>query len=53
MVELEKRVNMLMKALEERDYEIESLKNHIESRDAAESSHTHTVKNADKGKTIM
>ena len=53
MAKLEKRVNMLMKALEERDYGIESLKNHIESCDAAESSHTHTVKNADKGKTIM
>ncbi|KAA0037666.1 retrotransposon gag protein [Cucumis melo var. makuwa] len=44
---------MLMKVVEERDSEIASLKNHIESRDAAESSHTHTVKNADKGKTIM
>ena len=36
MTELEKRVNMLMKALEERNYEIESLKNQTESRDAAE-----------------
>ena len=53
MAELEKRVNMLMKALEERDYEIESLKNQIESHDAAESSHTHTIKSVDKGKTIM
>ena len=53
MAELEKRVNMLMKAVEERDFEIASLKNHIESRDAAESSHTHTIKNVDKGKAIM
>ena len=44
MTELEKKVNMLMKVLEERDYEIESLKNHIKSRDATESSQTHTVK---------
>ncbi|KAA0052315.1 ty3-gypsy retrotransposon protein [Cucumis melo var. makuwa] len=41
MVELEKKVNMLMKAVEERDFKIASLKNHIESRDTAESSHTH------------
>ena len=42
-----------MKAFEENDYEIESLKNHIESRDAVESSHIHTVKNTDKGKAVM
>ncbi|KAA0035918.1 ty3-gypsy retrotransposon protein [Cucumis melo var. makuwa] len=53
MVELNKKVNMLMKVVEERDYEIASLKNHIESHDAAESSHTQTVKNTDKGKTVM
>ncbi|KAA0051517.1 ty3-gypsy retrotransposon protein [Cucumis melo var. makuwa] len=53
LAELEKKVNMLMKVVEERDYEIASLKNHIESRDAAESSHKHTVKNTDKGKTVM
>ena len=44
---------MLMKVVEERDYEIAFLKNHIESRDAAESSHKHTVKNTDKGKAVM
>ncbi|KAA0056121.1 ty3-gypsy retrotransposon protein [Cucumis melo var. makuwa] len=53
MAELEKKVNMLMKVVEERDYEIAFLKNHIESRDAAESSHKHTVKNTDKGKAVM
>ncbi|KAA0057696.1 ty3-gypsy retrotransposon protein [Cucumis melo var. makuwa] len=53
MAELEKKVNMLMKAVEERDFEIASLKNHIESRDAAESSHTHIIKNVNKGKEIM
>ncbi|KAA0046252.1 ty3-gypsy retrotransposon protein [Cucumis melo var. makuwa] len=53
MTELEKKVNMLMKAVEERDFEIALLKNHIESRDAAESSHTHTIKNVNKGKAIM
>ncbi|KAA0041568.1 ty3-gypsy retrotransposon protein [Cucumis melo var. makuwa] len=36
-----------------RDFEIASLKNHIESRDTVESSHTHVVKNVDKGKAIM
>ncbi|KAA0025793.1 ty3-gypsy retrotransposon protein [Cucumis melo var. makuwa] len=53
MTELEKKVNMLMKAVKERDFEIASLKKHIESRDATESSHTHTIKNVDKGKAIM
>ena len=53
MTELEKKINMLMKAVEERDNDIASLKNHIERRDAVESSHTHTVKNTDKEKTIM
>ena len=33
MVELKKKVNMLLKAVEEMDYEIASLKNHIESRE--------------------
>ena len=53
MTELEKKVNMLMKAIEERDYEIASLKNHIESCDVAESSHKHTVKNTNKGKAVI
>ncbi|KAA0067299.1 ty3-gypsy retrotransposon protein [Cucumis melo var. makuwa] len=38
-----KKVNMLMKVVKERDFEIASLKNHIQSRDAAKSSHTHTL----------
>ncbi|KAA0059023.1 ty3-gypsy retrotransposon protein [Cucumis melo var. makuwa] len=53
MAELEKKVNMLMKVVEERDYEIAFLKNHNESCDAAGSSHKHTVKNTDKGKAEM
>ncbi|KAA0042128.1 ty3-gypsy retrotransposon protein [Cucumis melo var. makuwa] len=53
MAELEKKVNMLMKAVEERDFVIALFKNHIESRDAAESSHTQTIKNVNKGKAIM
>ncbi|KAA0032448.1 ty3-gypsy retrotransposon protein [Cucumis melo var. makuwa] len=53
MAKLKKKVNMLIKVLEERDYEIAFLKNHIESRDTAESSHKHTVKNTDKGKAVM
>ncbi|KAA0062850.1 ty3-gypsy retrotransposon protein [Cucumis melo var. makuwa] len=53
MTKSEKKVNMLMKAIEEKDYEIAYLKNHIKSHDAAESSHKHTIKNIDKGKTIF
>ena len=53
MSELKKKVNMIMKAIEERDCEIESLKNLIESRGVFESNHTHTIKNIDKGKVIM
>ena len=52
MVDLEKKVNMLIKAIEDRNYEIASLKNHIESCDVVESSHTHTIKNNDKGKAV-
>ncbi|KAA0055534.1 ty3-gypsy retrotransposon protein [Cucumis melo var. makuwa] len=51
MAELEKKVNMLMKVVEERDYEIAFLKNHIKSRDAAESSHKHTEMIASSIKT--
>ncbi|KAA0032365.1 ty3-gypsy retrotransposon protein [Cucumis melo var. makuwa] len=51
MTELEKKINMLMKVVEERDYEIASLKNHIESCDTTEESHT--VKNTNKEKTVM
>ncbi|KAA0047487.1 ty3-gypsy retrotransposon protein [Cucumis melo var. makuwa] len=53
MAKLEKKINMLMKDIEERDYEIASLKNHNESRDTAESSYIHIVKNTDKGKATM
>ena len=53
MSEFEKKINMLMKVVEEKDNEIASLENHIKCRDAAESSHTHNVKNTDKEKTIM
>ncbi|KAA0025829.1 uncharacterized protein E5676_scaffold447G00220 [Cucumis melo var. makuwa] len=52
MKEFEKKVNMLIKEVEERDYKIASLKNHIESGDADESSHTHIFKNGDKGKEV-
>ena len=53
MTELENKINMLMKAVEERDNEIASLKNHIERCDATESSHTHIIKNTDKGKAFV
>ena len=41
MVELKKKINMLMKVVEEKDNEIAYLKNHIKRHDATESSHTH------------
>ena len=53
MAELEKKVALLMKAVEDRDFEIASLRNHIESREAAESSHTNVIKGGDKGKAIL
>ncbi|KAA0050796.1 ty3-gypsy retrotransposon protein [Cucumis melo var. makuwa] len=53
MVEVENKINMLMKVVEERDYEIASLNNHIEGRNTAKSSHTHIVKNIDKGKAMI
>ena len=53
MTKLEKKVNMLMNVVDERDDEIALLKNHIKSCDAAKSSHTHTIKNTDKEKEVM
>ena len=51
--ELEKKISMLIKGIRERDYEIASLKNHIKSCDATKLSHTHSIKNTNKGKAVM
>ena len=53
MTELERKVALLIKTVEDKDLEIASLRNHIENREAAESSHTNVVKGGDKGKTIL
>ncbi|KAA0046294.1 ty3-gypsy retrotransposon protein [Cucumis melo var. makuwa] len=52
MTELEKKVNMLIKAVEERNFKIALLKNHIKSRSLLNQV-IHTIKNVDKGKAIM
>ncbi|TYK13602.1 ty3-gypsy retrotransposon protein [Cucumis melo var. makuwa] len=52
MIELEKKINMLIKAVEARNYEIASLKNHIESRDASESSHNILSRILTKGRQL-
>ncbi|KAA0063775.1 ty3-gypsy retrotransposon protein [Cucumis melo var. makuwa] len=44
MTKLEKKVIMLMKAVEERDFEIASLKNHIESRDQLQEMIANSIK---------
>ncbi|MCQ7416413.1 retrotransposon gag domain-containing protein, partial [Salmonella enterica] len=50
MAEVEKKISMLLKMVEEKDQEIASLRNQMESRDVAESSQTPAIK--DKGKII-
>ena len=52
MTELEKKVNMLMKAIEERIMRLH-LSRITLSRDTVESNHTHIIKNNDKGKTFL
>src|ERR1051325_2261524 len=53
MAELERKVALLIKTVEDKDLEIASLRNHIENREAVESSHTNAVRGGDKGKTIL
>ncbi|KAA0061331.1 ty3-gypsy retrotransposon protein [Cucumis melo var. makuwa] len=53
MAEMERKVNFLMKVVEERDHEITTLREQMQTRETAESSQTPVVKATDKGKNAV
>ncbi|KAA0041745.1 ty3-gypsy retrotransposon protein [Cucumis melo var. makuwa] len=53
MVEMERKINFLMKAIEERDHKIAALKDQIKACETAEPSKTPTAKTDDKGKVVL
>ncbi|KAA0051455.1 ty3-gypsy retrotransposon protein [Cucumis melo var. makuwa] len=53
MAEMERKINFLMKAVEERDHEITALRKQMWTRETAESSQTPVVKATDKGKNVV
>ncbi|KAA0066644.1 ty3-gypsy retrotransposon protein [Cucumis melo var. makuwa] len=53
MAEMERKINYLMKVIEERDHEIAALKDQIKACETAESSKTPAVKANDKGKVVL
>ncbi|KAA0054154.1 ty3-gypsy retrotransposon protein [Cucumis melo var. makuwa] len=53
MVEMERKINFLMKAVEERDHEITALREQMRTRETIESSQTPVVKATDKGKNVV
>ncbi|TYK26810.1 ty3-gypsy retrotransposon protein [Cucumis melo var. makuwa] len=52
MTEMERKVNFLMKIVEQRDHEITALREQMWTRETAESSQTPVVKATDKGKNV-
>ncbi|KAA0066109.1 ty3-gypsy retrotransposon protein [Cucumis melo var. makuwa] len=50
MAEMERKINFLMKVVEERDHEITALKDQMKACETVESSQTPVVKATDKGK---
>ncbi|KAA0025726.1 ty3-gypsy retrotransposon protein [Cucumis melo var. makuwa] len=53
IVEMERKINFLMKVIEERDHEIAALKDQMKASETAESSQTPVVKATDKGKNVV
>ncbi|KAA0048603.1 ty3-gypsy retrotransposon protein [Cucumis melo var. makuwa] len=53
MAEMERKINFLMKVVEERDHEITALREQMRTRETAESSQTPVVKATDKGKNVV
>ncbi|TYK05789.1 ty3-gypsy retrotransposon protein [Cucumis melo var. makuwa] len=53
MTEMERKINFLMKAVEERDHEITACREQMRTRKTAESSQTPIVKATDKGKNAV
>ncbi|KAA0039592.1 ty3-gypsy retrotransposon protein [Cucumis melo var. makuwa] len=53
MAEMERKINLLMKVIEERDHEITALRDQMRTRKTAESSKTPFVKADDKEKAVL
>ena len=53
MAEMERKVNFLMKVVEERDHKITALGEQMRTRETAKSSQTLVVKATDKGKNVV
>lgn len=48
MTEVEKKIDMLLRTIDEKYHEIDPLKNHIENQDGVESSQTHAMKTKER-----
>ncbi|KAA0066688.1 ty3-gypsy retrotransposon protein [Cucumis melo var. makuwa] len=53
MVEMERKINFLMKVVEQQDHEIAALKDQMKACETTESSQTPVVKTTDKGKNVV
>ncbi|TYK22023.1 retrotransposon gag protein [Cucumis melo var. makuwa] len=53
MAEMERKINFLMKIVEERDHEIATLKDQMKTHEITESSQTPIVKATNKGKNVV
>ena len=53
MAKMERKINLLMKVVEERDHEIAALRDQMQARETAESRQTPAAKATDKGKTLL
>ncbi|TYJ95831.1 ty3-gypsy retrotransposon protein [Cucumis melo var. makuwa] len=53
MAEMERKINFLMKVVEEQDHEITTLREQMRTRETAGSSQTPVVKASDKGKNVV
>ena len=53
MAEMERKINLLMKVVDERDHEIAALKEQMQTCEIVESSQTLVVKDGDKGKNVV
>ncbi|KAA0055035.1 ty3-gypsy retrotransposon protein [Cucumis melo var. makuwa] len=53
MTSMKRKINFLMKVVEERDHEILALKDQMKTCETAESSKTPTIKADDKGKVVL
>ncbi|KAA0054550.1 ty3-gypsy retrotransposon protein [Cucumis melo var. makuwa] len=53
MTAMERKIDLLMKVVEERDHEITVLREHMQIRETVESNQTPVVKVNDKGKNVV